>query len=128
MVAADIVPLDAVLVDIVEDAQARFFGLVNFEFGVVWLRSLEVASGAPRLVAPTGGSLVGFGQFDAGAGPEPSVDQDWLQVLAIAALEIAEATTRPDVGKFLYFFSPISQPKFHYWPVVFFFYYFNSYL
>ena len=89
VIATDIVPLDAVLVDIVENAQARFFGLVNFKFGVVRLSSFEMTSCAPRLISPTGWCLVGFGQFDAGTGPEPSVDQYRLQVFTIASFEIA---------------------------------------
>lgn len=106
MVAADVVPLDSVLIDVVEDAQTRFFRLVDLEFSVVRLGPFEVSSGAPWLVTPTGWDLVRLGQLDARAGPEPTVDQDGLQVFAIATLEVAQATARPDVGKFLCLLSP----------------------
>lgn len=101
VVASNVVPLDTIFVDVIEHTQTRFFGLVDFEFGIVRLWPLEVASGAPRLVTPTGRSLVGLGQLDTRTGPEPSVDQDGLQVLAVATSKVAQTATGPDVGQFL---------------------------
>lgn len=101
VVATDVMPLDTVFVDVVQHAEARFFGFVDFEFGVVRLWAFEVASSTPRLVTPTGRDFIRFGQFDARTGPKPAVDQDGLQVFTVATFEVAQATTRPDVGKFL---------------------------
>ena len=101
VVAADVVPLEPVLVHVVEHAEARLRRLVDVELGVVRLRLLEVAGRAPRLVRPAGRRAVGGRELDARAGPEPAVDDERLQVVAVAALEVAQAPARPDVGQFL---------------------------
>jgi len=109
VVAGDIVPDDAVLVDVVQDAHAGLDGLVDVEFGVVGLGNVMafklslVTSVRPGLVSPARGVLVSGGHFDAGAGPEPSVDAGGLEILAVAALEVAETAASPDVGKILIF-------------------------
>ena len=59
VVAGDIVPLDAVLVDVVEDAQAGLSCVVDVEFCVIRLWHLFVTSGAPWLIAPASWFLVG---------------------------------------------------------------------
>ena len=74
VVAANVVPLDAILVDVVEDAKAGLGCLVDFKLGVVWLSFLKVTSSAPWLVSPAGGFLISAGQFDSRTGPEPSVN------------------------------------------------------
>lgn len=43
MVASDVVPSDAVVVDVVEDAEAGLVGAVDVELGVVGLTLLLVA-------------------------------------------------------------------------------------
>lgn len=99
VVAGDVVPLDAILVDVVEDAHARLGGLVDVELGVVGLRSSGVTLVAPGLVPPAGGSAVGVGHLGVGVGPEPSLNVDGLQVFTLgAAREVTEAARRPDVG------------------------------
>lgn len=103
VVAANVVPFNAVLVDIVENTETRLGRLVDLEFGVVRLRSLKVPSGAPRLVGPSFRAGVGRSQLDARTGPKPSVDGQRLQILAVASLEVAQATAGPDVGQFLCF-------------------------
>lgn len=50
-------PCDAVVVNVIEDAQARFRGAVNVELCVVGLTLLLVASLRPRVVAPAVGDL-----------------------------------------------------------------------
>lgn len=45
-------PCDAVIVHVIEDAQARLVGLVNVELRVVGLTLLLVARLRPRVVAP----------------------------------------------------------------------------
>ena len=104
VVAANVVPFNAVLVDVVEDAETGLSRLVDLEFGVVRLRSFEVTSGTPRLVAPSFRVGVGGGQFHARTGPEPSVDGQRLQIIAVASLEVAQTAAGPDVGQFLCFF------------------------
>ena len=93
VIATNIVPNNSVLVDVVEHSQASFGRLVDFELGVVRLRFLKVAGGAPRLSGPAGRFFVGGGQFDARAGPEPAVDDERLEVgTIVAALEVAQST------------------------------------
>lgn len=42
-------------------------------------------------------ALVGGWDLGFGTGPEPSVDDGWLQVSAVASVEVAFAATGPDV-------------------------------
>lgn len=103
MVTADVVPYDAVLVDVVKDAQAGFGRLVDLKLGVVRLSPFEVAGRAPWLVRPASWLLVSAGQLDSGTGPEPAVDDERLEICAvIAALEVAETAAGPDVRQLLY--------------------------
>ena len=105
VVAGDVVPLDAVRVDVVENAHAGLGAAVDVELGVVGLGhhvSLDgrlVAGGRPGLVGPAGRRRVGRRHLDAGPGPEPSVHGDRLQVVAVAASEVAESARGPDVGQ-----------------------------
>jgi len=98
VVASDVVPLETVLVDVVEDTQASLGRVVDGELGVIGLGGLEVTSGAPWLIAPAGRSAVGLGQLHLSSRPEPSLDDQRFQILTrIAALEVAHAAARPDV-------------------------------
>lgn len=91
-------PCDAVVVDVVEHGQARLAGLVDVVLGVVWLRELLVSGLAPRVVAPAGRDAVGLGDLLAARRPEPAEQVLRLQVAAsLAALEVAQASRRPDV-------------------------------
>merc|ERR1719480_689710 len=56
-----------------------------------------VASEGPGLVAPAGRGGVGGRHLDSGARPEPAVDSRGLEILAVAALEVAEPARGPDV-------------------------------
>jgi len=92
------VPFDAILVNIVEDAQARFWSLVDVEFCVVGLGSPCVSLVTPGLLNPTWRSRVGWCSFGIRVGPEPS--QDWKRVeifSGFTSFEIAETTGCPDV-------------------------------
>ena len=51
------------------------------------------------LVAPAGRGRVGGRHLDPGAGPEPPVHCRGLEVLAVAALEVAEPARGPHVGQ-----------------------------
>ena len=105
MVAGDVVPLDAVVVDVVEEPHAGLHAAVDVELRVIGLGhvpalELRLVSGeGPGLVAPARRGGVGRGHLDAGAGPEPPVDRRRLQVVTVAALEVAKAAGGPDVGK-----------------------------
>ena len=57
VVAGDVVPRDAVVVHVVEDAEAGLGGGVDVELGVVGLTQLLVAGLRPRVVAPAVGDL-----------------------------------------------------------------------
>lgn len=59
VVTSYIMPRDAVVVDIVEHAEARLVGSVNVELRVVRLSCLLVARGRPGVVPPTSWDLVG---------------------------------------------------------------------
>ena len=45
----------------------------------------------------TKSTLVGGGDLGLRTGPEPSVDNDGLQISAVASVEVAFATAGPDV-------------------------------
>lgn len=57
VVASDVVPGDAVVVNIVEDAEARFCSAIDVEFSVIGLTLFLVASLGPGIVAPAVGDL-----------------------------------------------------------------------
>lgn len=98
VVAGDVVPRDAVVVDVVEDGQARFARLVDVEFGVVGLTQLLVSGGGPRVVVPAVGCLVGGRHLFTIRRPEPTVEALRFEILAVlAALEVAQPSGRPDV-------------------------------
>lgn len=61
VVAGDVVPRDTVIVDVVEDGEARLAGLVDVEFGVIRLALFLVTGGGPGVVVPAIGGLVGRG-------------------------------------------------------------------
>lgn len=63
VIAGDIVPLDAVVVDIVQHSEARLSGVVDLELGVVGLGASEVSSAAPGLGRPARGCDIGGGDF-----------------------------------------------------------------
>ena len=73
VVTGDIVPLDAVIVDVVKDSHAGLHGPVNVELGVVGLGHVVgdelslVAGVGPGLVAPARRGGVGGSHLDPGA-------------------------------------------------------------
>jgi len=104
VIAGNIVPQGAILVDVVEDSQAGFGRVVDGELCVVGLRGFEVTGVAPRLFDPAWWGRVGRRQLDVGSGPEPAEDLQRFQVFArLAALEVAHAAASPDVGQFFSF-------------------------
>lgn len=98
MVARDVVPGDAVVVNVVQDGQAGLVGAVDVVFGIVRLSDLLVAGLRPRIEAPTVRRLVGGCHLLAIRRPEPAVQGFRLEVTSIlAALEVTETPGRPDV-------------------------------
>lgn len=90
VVASDIVPLDAIVVEVVQDGQA---GLTFIVFTVVGLRA-SVTTG----VGPVSQSaLVSRRDLSLRARPEPSVDNGWLQISTVASVKVAFAAAGPDV-------------------------------
>lgn len=103
VVAGDVVPRDAVVVDVVEDRQAGLARLVDVELGVVGLALLLVSGGRPRVVVPAVGRLVRGRHLLAVRRPEPAVDVLRFEVLAVlAAFEVAQSSRRPDVWDIIY--------------------------
>jgi hypothetical protein len=93
VVASDVVPVDAVAVEVVEKGQAVLRSSVLQLFPVVGLGSADSAGLAPVVLHTVGGG----GKLLQLGGPEPAVDALGLQVRAVAALEVTQATGRPDV-------------------------------
>lgn len=73
MVTRDVVPGDAVVVNVVQDGQAGLVGTVDVILGIVRLSDLLVAGLRPRIVAPTVRRLVGRCHLLAIRRPEPAV-------------------------------------------------------
>jgi len=98
VVTRDVVPGDAVVVNIVQDGHAGFVGAVDVILGIVWLLELLMARLRPRIEAPTVRHLVGGCHLLAIRRPEPAVQGLGLEVASVfAALEVAETSGRPDV-------------------------------
>lgn len=98
MVARDVVPSDAVVVDVVQDGHAGLVGAVDVILGVVRLSGLLVARLRPRVEGPAVRCLVGRCHLLAIRRPEPAVKGLGLEVTSVfAALEVAETSGRPDI-------------------------------
>jgi len=101
MVAGNVMPLDTVLVKVVEHTQAGLGCSVDPELSVVGLGDLIVASTGPglRVASPSGGGFISGGNLPINGRPEPAFDVHWLQVETLgAALEVTQTTGSPDVG------------------------------
>lgn len=99
VVAGHVVPADPVLVDVVQDGQAGLVGAVYVELRVVRLPDLLVSRLGPRVEGPALGDLVSRRHLLPVGGPEPPVERLGLEVASVfAALEVADAAGRPDVG------------------------------
>jgi len=96
VVAGDVVPLDAVVVEVVEDGDAGLVGAVLAELPVVGLGRLAAASGRPVAVPPL--RRVGGSDATHGARPEPAVYNMRLKIRSVAAVKVALASAGPDVA------------------------------
>jgi len=93
------VPLDSVIVEVVEDSEAALPSPVDGLLSVVGLGPLVVAGVGPGADGPRGVVLVGGEDLSVGAGPEPAENVDGLKVLAFFAPgEVTQSAGGPDVG------------------------------
>lgn len=98
VVARDVVPGDAVAVNVVQDGHAGLTGAIDIELGVIRLSGLLVAGRRPRVIPPTIRRLVGRRYLLAIRRPEPAIQSLGFEVTSVlAALEVTETTGRPDV-------------------------------
>lgn len=93
MVAGYVVPVNAIVVKVVEHGQTVLVGAALLQLTVVGLRLADATVGRPIVLVAIGGR----GEFLQLSGPEPAVDGDGLQIGTIASLEVADATAGPDV-------------------------------
>jgi len=92
VVAGDVVPLDPVVVKVVQDGQAGFVVTLS-DFPVVRLSTSEPSSVTPVPVSP----VVGRSNPGSRPAPEPPVDQVWLEIWPVAPVKVALSSRGPDV-------------------------------
>lgn len=91
MIASNVMPSNAIVVDVVENGQARFSCSVDVKLSVVGLRLLLVAGLGEGIVVPAWWHLVSGSDLLAGGGPEPSQDVFGFQIGSVfTALEVTE--------------------------------------
>lgn len=91
--AGDVVPMDAIIVEIVQNGQTIFVGASLLQFTVVRLWLADATVCGPIVLVAIGGrsELLKFGR------PEPTVHVDRLQIGSFASLEVTDATAGPNV-------------------------------
>lgn len=91
-------PLDAVIVRIIQDRKTGFSSFVQFVLSIVRLRFLQMASVTPWLIAPVWWKLVGRKDLSLVARPEPAENVLRYQVGSVfAAIKVTEAARRPQL-------------------------------
>lgn len=93
VVACDIMPMDSVVVEVVEHGQACLLGSSLLQFAVVGLGLADSSVLGPIVLLAVGGGR----ELLQLSGPEPSVDVGGLQVGTLAATEIALPSAGPNV-------------------------------
>lgn len=89
----NIVPIDAVVVELIEQSQAVLVCATLFEFAIIWLWQANATRFRPiALIA-----LCGWGNLLRLSCPEPSVSLNRLQVWAIASFEVTHTAAGPNV-------------------------------
>lgn len=91
--ASDIVPVNAIVVEVVQHGQTVLVGAALLQLTVIGLRFADAAASRPVVLV----AIVGRRELLQLGGPEPAVDGDRLQIWAVAALEVADAAAGPDV-------------------------------
>lgn len=98
VMASNVVPVDSILVEVVQDSQAVLRGTTLDEFSVVRLGLVDSAGVSPIVLGAVGGR----GKFLEFSSPEPTINVERLQVGAlITSLEVTDTTTGPDVLHFV---------------------------
>lgn len=93
MMARNVVPVNAIVVEVVQHGQAVLVGTALLQFAIVWLRLANAAICRPIVLV----AIVGGRKFLQFSGPEPAVDGNRLQIGTIAALEVTNAAGGPNV-------------------------------
>lgn len=86
-------PIDTIVVELVQKSQTMFMCTALFVFTIVWLWQSNTAIFWPVALA----AICGRGNFLQFSCPEPSVDRDGLKVRTVTAFEVTHTTTCPDV-------------------------------
>lgn len=93
VMASDIVPMDSVVVEVIEHCQTSFFHSSLLHFTVIGLRLANASVLGPIVLLAIGSGC----QLLQLRRPEPSVDVGRLQVWAFASTEVALSTAGPNV-------------------------------
>lgn len=91
--ASDVVPVNTIVVELIQESQTVFGSTVLFVFTVIGLGQANTTAGRPITLA----AFAGWGQFLQSSSPEPAVDVGGLQVGTFTALEVTETARGPDV-------------------------------
>lgn len=85
--------MNAVVVEVVEDGQAVLVGASLLQLSVVRLRLADASVLRPVVLS----AIRGWREFLQLRGPEPAVNRCWLQIGSVAAFEVAQSSTGPNV-------------------------------
>lgn len=103
MIARDIMPSDAIIVDVIKHAHAGFVSTVDVKLGIIRLTDFLVSRRAPRVVSKAIRNLVSRSHLPASCWPKPSKDALGLQIPSpLASLKIAKPSTRPNIRYIIY--------------------------
>lgn len=93
VVAGHIVPVHAIIVEVIEDGQARLLGAALLQLSVVGLGQTDAAALGPIVLLTVGG----WRELLQLRCPEPTVHVGRLQIGTFTATEVALATACPNV-------------------------------
>jgi len=96
MMASNVMPLDAIVVEVVEDSNAGLVGAVLRELPVVGLGGGSTTGVGP--VSPPSGRGVGGWDACVGTRPEPAVHNMRHQIGSVTPIEVTLPAARPDVA------------------------------
>jgi len=92
VVTGDVVPFDAVVVDVLEHREAALPTVIDGLLRVVRLGPLVVASPRPGASRPARVVRVGRKNLGVSSGPEPAVDVDRFEIFArLARVEVTQS-------------------------------------
>lgn len=93
VMTGNIMPVNTIVVELIQKSQAVFGSTILFVFTVIGLRKADTTVGGPITLA----AFVGGSQFLQSSSPEPTVNVGGLQVGTFTALEVTETARGPDV-------------------------------